>query len=155
MGVSAPVPGLYTFIWPLFSNIFFFEKAKYQVSVYRTSGPLVSLSEPQAHRMSIQYRHDLGPSVIYWLASIQCHLHIRIKTCFSQKPFGQILQNFVCKVYVQGNENLLIWCWPHDRDGRHSPEPVDRLHLTFVYSSWDSSQSWIVLVLNHISLASF
>ena len=74
------------------------------------------------------------------------------KLAFFLKPFGQILQNYVCKFKVQGNENLLIWWWPHDRDGRYSPEPVDRLHLTFAYSSWDSSQSWIVLVLNHIGV---
>ena len=49
---------------------------------------------------------------------------------------------------------MMGW-WPHNRDSRHSPEPVDRLPLTLVYSSWDSSQSWIGLVLNHISLASF
>ena len=46
---------------------------------------------------------------------------------------------------------MMGW-WPHNRDGRHSPEPVDRLPLTLVYSSWDSSQSWIVLALNHMSL---
>ena len=49
---------------------------------------------------------------------------------------------------------MMGW-WPHNRDGRHSPEPVDRLPLTLVYNSWDSCQSWIILVLNHISLASF
>ena len=55
---------------------------------------------------------------------------------------------------MQGSENMMGWS-PHNRDGRHSPEPVDRLSLTLLYSSWDSSQSWIVLVLNRISLASF
>ena len=91
------------------------------------------------------------PSEVHWLASIQGHLHIKIETCFSQKPYGQILQNFVCEIWVQGSENMMGW-WPHNRDGRHSPEPVDRLPLTLVYSSWDSSQSWIVLALNHMSL---
>ena len=55
--LSAPAPGQYT--CPLFSN-FLSGKAKYQVSVYRISGPLISSSEPQAHRVSIQYRHDLA-----------------------------------------------------------------------------------------------
>ena len=57
--LSAPAPGLYICICPLFSN-FLSEKAKYQVSVYMISGPLISSSEPQAYRVSIQYRHDLA-----------------------------------------------------------------------------------------------
>ena len=61
------------------------------MSVYRTSGPLVSSSEPQAHPVSIQYRHDLGPSVVYWLASIQGHLHIKILNLYHLAKFYKIL----------------------------------------------------------------
>ena len=49
---------------------------------------------------------------------------------------------------------MMGW-WPHNRDGRHSPEPVDRLPFTLARVPAAIYQSWIVLVLNHISLASF
>ena len=49
---------------------------------------------------------------------------------------------------------MMGW-WPHNRDGRHSPEPVDRLPITLARVPAAIYQSWIVLVLNHISLASF
>ena len=125
------------------------------MGVYRTSGSLVSSSEPQAHRVSIQYRHDLGPSVVYWLASIQGYLHIKILNLFFSETIWPIFTKFCMQILGARKWKFINMMLATDRDCRYSPEPVDRLYLTFVYSSWDSRQSWIVLVLNHISLASF
>ena len=37
----------------------------------------------------------------------QGHLHMEIKTCFSQKPLGHFNQILYVSFQVQGNENLL------------------------------------------------
>ena len=54
----------------------------------------------------------------HFLTLTQGHLHTKLKTCFSQKPLGQSKPNF--SFQVQGNENLLTWCWSHDQDGCHA-----------------------------------
>ena len=34
----------------------------------------------------------------HFLTLAQCHLHMKIKTYFSQKPLGHFFSNFVCKL---------------------------------------------------------
>ena len=43
----------------------------------------------------------------HFLALAQCHLHLKIKTCFSQKLLGYLNQILCVSFYVQGNVNLL------------------------------------------------
>ena len=56
----------------------------------------------------------------HFLTLAQGHLCMKIKTRFSQKPLGHFNQILYVSFYVHGKENLLIWCWAHDQDGRHA-----------------------------------
>ena len=49
-------------------------------------------------------------------------LHVKIKTCFSQKPLGHFQPMFVCNK----TENSLTWYWSHDQDGCHGKIPILR-----------------------------
>ena len=56
----------------------------------------------------------------HFFTLVQDHLHMIFKTFFSQTPLGHFNQILNVSFQVQGNENLLTWCWSHDQDGRKS-----------------------------------
>ena len=53
---------------------------------------------------------------------------LKVKVMYVQKfkpdflnNYWAILNQILYESYqVQGNENVLTWCWSHDQDGRHA-----------------------------------
>ena len=45
----------------------------------------------------------------------------KFKLFFLRNYCANLNQTLYESFQVQGNENLMTWCWSHDKDGRHSP----------------------------------
>ena len=83
--------------------------------------------------------------VISWPFA-QGHLHLKIKTGFSQKPPGPIQSQILYVSFQElGNENLLTRWWFNYQDGRPCPYMVKTLkknlplrnRWTDLYETWD------------------
>ena len=56
----------------------------------------------------------------HFLTLAQGRVHSKIQTGFPAKILCYYNEIFYERFQVQGNENLMTWCWSHDQDGHHA-----------------------------------
>ena len=56
----------------------------------------------------------------HFLTLKQGRVHTKIQPDFLRNYFADLNQIFYESFHLQGNENLMTLCWPHEQDGRQA-----------------------------------